>query len=792
MNEQERAEDFSNRLDQEISGVSPEPTFTGEENGFITLSKELVYHSPFAPDPTRRASARARLRDRFVRHHEWYDRPLAGEGWVRTFGLAVIVTVLLVGMVWMIKDLSGQPGTPVDVQPSAKPNEGTALPTPTEETNGHNEEVIPAANVLVAGSCTLSGDVLDDPAFWWGPEEKRPEALAGYGRSEVGDFTFTLALACDDRFRQDPAMYQSFSEIEGLGIVTYWQHPGWESEGEVVEYSGFEPYVRITGSSGAGSTPGSVSGRTVTGVQFPPGVIPDFTQKDVRLRYLLKIQGPDGSLAGAAISFTLQREPDGYRPVDVTIQALSEDELLPLEPDPDAMPPFPVKSPYAEYPELQEIAVLLETWEQSLTSEPGWVHLLDRVYDTSGNELYGGLTDFNSEQWLKLDENGYIVASVFTEWADDGRILQQAYTKDGRGTNLTFGSDEFAQDAKLTRLSLGGDIISRTLAALRSERPVDLVEESYEGKPGLVVSYTEAFSQPITMDSREVVEILIRDGIDRTTGAWLFTERLVTTIDGERVLTYRRVFQVAERASEPPEEVMAVFGMDFGGYQPADPVGTPAPAGFDPSKLPLTSVTVHGDDFNHPSFFFGDLNAGGYFLGRVDFGSSPGGWCRRSADGSKLAFKHQMLAGSQMRSSEIRWVDLLDGARVHSPAPDLFVDSQLAWSPVKEEVAFFACRAERTDCGLYLLDTVTDQVRFVSGVGTTLWDPLWSPDGSQVAFVDTTDSDFTLFIIEIINGGVVYEAPFDGEAWKAPDDAPIYLWGMDFPHGWDGGNCFEK
>lgn len=792
MNEQERAEDFSNRLDQEISGVSPEPTFTGEENGFITLSKELVYHSPFAPDPTRRASARARLRDRFVRHHEWYDRPLAGEGWVRTFGLAVIVTVLLVGMVWMIKDLSGQPGTPVDVQPSAKPNEGTALPTPTEETNGHNEEVIPAANVLVAGSCTLSGDVLDDPAFWWGPEEKRPEALAGYGRSEVGDFTFTLALACDDRFRQDPAMYQSFSEIEGLGIVTYWQHPGWESEGEVVEYSGFEPYVQFIGSSPGDHTPGPVGGRTVTGIQFPSGVIPDFTQEDVRLRYLLKIQGPDGSLAGAAMSFTLQREPDGYRPVDVVVNALTEDELQPLQSDPNAKSTFPLKDPLIVYPELQEVTALLEGWERSLVSEPGWIHFLDREYDNSGNQIYGGLADYNNEQWLLLDEQGYVVSSVFTAWADDGRILQQSYIKDGKGTNLTFGSTANAEDTKPYRLNLAGNTIRSVMDVLRAGRPVEFLEENIEGKTFLVVSYSDEFSQPINLASQQVVQILIRIGIDKVTGARAFTETLVTNTKGEQILTGRTEFQVAERASEPPEEVMAVFGMDFGGYQPADPVGTPAPAGFDPSKLPLTSVTVHGDDFNHPSFFFGDLNAGGYFLGRVDFGSSPGGWCRRSADGSKLAFKHQMLAGSQMRSSEIRWVDLLDGARVHSPAPDLFVDSQLAWSPVKEEVAFFACRAERTDCGLYLLDTVTDQVRFVSGVGTTLWDPLWSPDGSQVAFVDTTDSDFTLFIIEIINGGVVYEAPFDGDAWKAPDDAPIYQWGVDFPHGWDGGNCFEK
>ncbi len=67
------------------------------------------------------------------------------------------------------------------------------------------------------------------------------------------------------------------------------------------------------------------------GMQFPDTVHPDFTQSDVTLRYLVKILTPDGTIQGAALVFTLQRAPEGYRPQNVTVEPLTGAERQSIE-----------------------------------------------------------------------------------------------------------------------------------------------------------------------------------------------------------------------------------------------------------------------------------------------------------------------------------------------------------------------------------------------------------------------------------------------------------------------------
>ena len=145
------------------------------------------------------------------------------------------------------------------------------------------------------------------------------------------------------------------------------------------------------------------------------------------LRYVFKTRTPDGILSGAALSFTLQRQADGYRPVGIRLQALPESELQTVEGKPDVSAPFTTRDPYTLYPQLQEVHDLLTRWLAPLRATPGWVHRLTRVHDESSNDLYAGLKDYTMEDWFRIDERGYVTRPGYQcpgpGWAHPAAVL---------------------------------------------------------------------------------------------------------------------------------------------------------------------------------------------------------------------------------------------------------------------------------------------------------------------------------------------------------------------------------
>ena len=80
-------------------------------------------------------------------------------------------------------------------------------------------------------------------------------------------------------------------------------------------------------------------------------------------------------------------------------------------------------------------------------------------------------------------------------------------------------------------------------------------------------------------------------------------------------------------------------------------------------------------------------------------------------------------------------------------------------------------------------------VRRVSAAGVTVWDFLWKPDGTQVAFIDQEQAGRAVVVMDVVNGSTLYTEPFDLEAWQLPADLPVSEWGLAFPKGKTTG-CF--
>ena len=64
----------------------------------------------------------------------------------------------------------------------------------------------------------------------------------------------------------------------------------------------------------------------------------------MRLRYQVKVRTGEGTIEGAALVFTLQRAPEGYRPVNVTVEPLTDAERKTVESDLCAPVPYPTQA----------------------------------------------------------------------------------------------------------------------------------------------------------------------------------------------------------------------------------------------------------------------------------------------------------------------------------------------------------------------------------------------------------------------------------------------------------------
>jgi LysM repeat protein len=580
---------------------------------------------------------------------------------------------------------------------------------------------------LSRAACATPVHPPDSPEFG-----QRPGLLIGGGTLKVGDFTFDLWLHCDSVFGTSGGNLDAQSEIAGLGINAFWTYHGADQVGDTQEYSGIEPYVALRGGS-VDLMDGSGGGMNL-GLQFPLEIIPDFSKIDqLPLRFVYVLQTPRGETQGVVLAFTLERQPDGFYARQVSVapwqggsgqlrDALRRAEIT------APTPPVPVKDPARLYPIWKETVDLLNGWQASLLSGPGWVHLTNRQIDNNGtNQLFGGRAEILSEDWYQLDAQGFVTTMAHQDRGTDGAILQQSYTRDGRTVNLTFGTDHPADPA--FRLNLASGYSDGLLRALKMGIPVDRSQTTLDGKPAIVLSWKETYATPLDMEGGRMVAASTRRIIlDRESGAPLAWELYETNPDGEERMVWKTVYEVAARVQTLPQEVQDLLEQEFQGYIPPAPQGTPPPEGFDPSRSELTARTVPADSFEQPNHFFGDVYADGYLLGRVDFGARPGGNCDRSADGAKLAYSYETLDGSQVTTATLRWLDLGEVSQVHEVAPQLSLLGRVAWSPVANQIAFSACTGlvdgRYQDCGVYLYDLPTNQVRRLTDAGASSWDLL--------------------------------------------------------------------
>ena len=634
----------------------------------------------------------------------------------------------------------------------------------------------PANPVVVLAACGDASQLAADPQFKNGPTGI-PAGIAGMGTYQSGPFTFTIALACDPNFSRLKVAGDEDSEINGLGIFYAIRYEGDGSIEKVEYFDGVSPFILHSG-GGSSMRRGDLMS-SWEGLRFPDNAKPDFHQEDVQLRYQVKVRTGDGTIEGAALVFTLQREPEGYRPIHVSVEPLTKAERKTVESDLNALAPYPtLPAAVAQVStDNQALIGLLDRWQKPLRASPGWIHMRTRVDMPRGNDLYAGLTAYTNDDWFQIDDQANVVTMIHIDRRIDGTPLQQVVSQNGKSINLTFGGDSEFKPYPL-------DLAYAVKDTLKMGDQVKYHQTTVNGQPVILLMLSGMVTR--------------RDAINADTGAWLYTETVSLQPGDDPInggsLDTRATLEIAERVDTPPAEALALLSREFSGYNAPAPYGTPAPQGFDPSQRQLTLHSVPGDSFNSATFWYGDIYVSGedYLLGRVDFGAVPSGFCDRSADGLKLAFNYLKTdPSSNLSRSSLRWFDLRSIQTIHQPAPELVNLGVLSWSTKRETLAVFGCKADQKDCGLYLLDPATDQVRLLLPDVYASWQPVWNPDGSQVAFVDTLKEGHTLYVVDIQIGQVIYQGKFDADGWQVPTNSPTIAWGVTFSRDASGSRCFE-
>jgi hypothetical protein len=293
------------------------------------------------------------------------------------------------------------------------------------------------------------------------------------------------------------------------------------------------------------------------GLTLPVGVFADWKAVDAQLRYAIKAQLSDGRIEGAVLTFTLQREPEGFRPVGMAMEPLSEAERAGLTGCEADEAPFPLLPLGEVYPELSQIAGLLKAGQDQITGDGGWIHWVVEESgqpETSPQLLRRGSYDL----WWLVDGQDLVIAWLAVVEDADGKLSAVVRAQNNYVDSLDNDGDGPMQPAHFPAvLNLMDDLVQQA----RTGKEIEQVEAVSEGRRVLVFTFREPYDPPVIKSGVDfaITERIEQYTVDAESGAYLSHAYYWGAEDGRRVLSSELRLTVQERVDRPPDEVLALF-----------------------------------------------------------------------------------------------------------------------------------------------------------------------------------------------------------------------------------------
>lgn len=208
-----------------------------------------------------------------------------------------------------------------------------------------------------------------------------------------------------------------------------------------------------------------------------------------------------------------------------------------------------------------ELVRLNESFDAPFQQGPGWVHYVTETETTPRAGQTFPPPYIKSEQWLEIDDAGYVMRTLYTDYDEAGNILQRTVTVGDYFINFTVGDSGY----------LGGEryrfssswLLADFNAALKDGNTAVSIEETQcdNGVSCSLVTFLDTFGVSIqnTGEAQAFSGLARQVWLDKITGQTLKTRSLLRFPDGTEQVDYTNTTLLVEKADTPPQDVLDIL-----------------------------------------------------------------------------------------------------------------------------------------------------------------------------------------------------------------------------------------
>ena len=208
-----------------------------------------------------------------------------------------------------------------------------------------------------------------------------------------------------------------------------------------------------------------------------------------------------------------------------------------------------------------ELVRLTESFDAPFQQGPGWVHYVTETETTPRAGQNFPPPYIKSEQWLEIDEAGYITRTLHTDYDEAGNIIQRTVTVGDYFINFTVGDSGYLS-GKRYRFS-SSSLLKDLNDSLEYNDTTVIIENILCGNDSLC--YLVAFlltsdepakntdgAQSFTGHGRQV-------WIDKKSGQMIKSRSLLRFPDGTEQVDHTYTILLVEKVDTPPQDVLDIL-----------------------------------------------------------------------------------------------------------------------------------------------------------------------------------------------------------------------------------------
>ncbi len=244
---------------------------------------------------------------------------------------------------------------------------------------------------------------------------------------------------------------------------------------------------------------------------------------------------------------------------------IGETSAVRLSAHDEAPPPTPsiffTPTPAFSDPTWLELVRLTEAFDAPFQQGPGWIHHVTETESDPGSGQTFPPPYIKSEEWLEIDENGYVTRTLHTDYDSAGNILQQLVTVGDYFVNFTVGDSGY----------LSGKRYRFTSAFLRQDfnavmeygnTAVAIEEILCEGgEPCYQITFLETFGNPVQNpgETQSFSGSARQVWVDKASGKTIKTRTLWRFEDGTERVDSTQTLITLEKFPAPPDNVVDIL-----------------------------------------------------------------------------------------------------------------------------------------------------------------------------------------------------------------------------------------